>query len=83
VTPVLNDLQHDEWPVVTVEAMDHFRVVLTDGVSIFMSRAQRNLFDNEVGEDRLNFLLQSRVVAFRGDVHAYIAMCDRNGAVLP
>ncbi len=83
VKPVLNDYACDDMKVITVPEMERFKVVLTDGFILYMSPAQRDLFDNETGAALENFLLQSPIVRFSGEIATAVASMRPDGSTLP
>ena len=56
-----------------------FKVALTDGETIFLSPAQRRLFDDETGEARRHFLLSCPVVTISGRIEDALRALDREG----
>lgn len=81
MTRALADYPHARMPMRTIAAMHHFRVVLYDGQVLYLSPAQRKLYDLETGNDRRNFLLSVPVVRFDGKITKAVASMDENGVV--
>lgn len=80
---VLNDFPHAKMHLRTIAEMGkrRFKVALTDGATLYLSPAQRKLYDLETGNDRRNFLLSTPIVTFRGEIGKYLSMADEYGRI--
>lgn len=79
---MLRDVPHATMVIRAVPEMAGFRVVLSDGKTLYMSVKCRSLYDSECGNVRLK-LLACPVVEFRGRIEKYLTTCDKRGMVRP
>lgn len=78
---VLADYPHERMNKRCRAEMKGYHVVLCDGKSLFMSPAQKSLYESETGNDRLNFLISTPVVEFDGKIERALKRLDENGMV--